>query len=59
MSINEVLQSALGIEPIDPPDHAAELRIVEILKALGFRKYRARRGSDRPNRYRRNKCETT
>jgi predicted P-loop ATPase len=55
VSINEVLNGALRIEPTDPPNHSAEIRITEILKAMGFKKYRARRGRDRPNRYRRNR----
>ena len=54
VSVDEVLQGALRIEPSDPPDHSAEIRVVEILKAMGFRKYRARRGRERSNRYRRN-----
>jgi predicted P-loop ATPase len=55
VSINEVLSGALRIEPTDPPDHSAEIRIAEILKAMGFKKVRARRGRERPNRYRRNR----
>jgi predicted P-loop ATPase len=55
VSIGEVLQGALRIEPTDPPDHSAEIRVAEILKALGFKKYRARRGLERQNRYRRSR----
>jgi predicted P-loop ATPase len=50
--VGEVSQGALGIKPRNLL-HADEIRIVEILKDLGFEKYRARRGSQRLNRYRR------
>jgi predicted P-loop ATPase len=53
VSINEVLRGALRIEPADPPDHPAEIRINEILKAIGFKKARAHKGRKRQNRYRR------
>ncbi len=57
VSVNEVLQGALGIKS-DKPSHPAKIRVVEILKAMGFTRCRARRGSKRenkrPNRYRRN-----
>ena len=52
VSVGEVSKGALGIEPRNL-SHADEIRIVEILKDLGFEKYRARRGSQRSNRYRR------
>jgi putative DNA primase/helicase len=51
VSLAEVLQGALGIKPTDPPNHPAEIRVAVILKALGFKKYRARAGRERPNRY--------
>jgi predicted P-loop ATPase len=54
VSIAEVLSGALRIEPTNPPDHPAEIRIAEILKVMGFKKVRARKGRKRPNRYRRN-----
>jgi predicted P-loop ATPase len=54
VSINEVLRGALRIEPTDPPDHPAEIRVADILKTMGFKKVRARQGRRRPNRYRRN-----
>jgi predicted P-loop ATPase len=54
VSIAEVLSGALRIEPTNPPDHSAEIRIVEILKVMGFKKVRARKGRKRRNCYRRN-----
>jgi putative DNA primase/helicase len=50
VSVGEVSQGALGIKPRNL-SHVDEIRIVEILKTLGFEKYRARRGSRRSNRY--------
>jgi predicted P-loop ATPase len=50
VSVGEVAQGALGIKK---PSHADEIRIVAILKNLGFEKYRARRGSQRSHRYNR------
>jgi predicted P-loop ATPase len=52
VSIGEVLQDALRIEPWDQ-SHSDEIRVVNILKTLGFKKYFARRGDQRQKRYRR------
>jgi len=53
VSVGEVSQGALQIKPRNL-SHADEIRIVKILKNLGFEKYRSRSGSQRANRYRRN-----
>jgi predicted P-loop ATPase len=53
VSVGEVSEGALGIKPCNL-SHADEIRVVEILKALGFEKYRARKGNQRSNRYSRN-----
>jgi predicted P-loop ATPase len=50
VSISEVSKGALMIKE---PSHADEIRIVAILKKLGFEKYRSRQGSQRSNRYNR------
>jgi hypothetical protein len=50
VSVDEVLQGAR----ITDQSHSAEIKVTEILKVMGFKKYRARRGRKRPNRYRRN-----
>ncbi len=54
VSIGEVLQGALGIKPRDQ-SHSAEMRVSNILIALGFEQYLARRGSKRQRRYRLNR----
>jgi predicted P-loop ATPase len=50
VSIGEVSQGALEIRPRNL-SHADGIRIVKILKSLGFKKCRSRRGSQRSNRY--------
>jgi predicted P-loop ATPase len=56
VSVGEVLRGALGIEPRDPPDHSAEIRVSSILTGvMGFEQYLARRGSKRQRRYRRDR----
>jgi predicted P-loop ATPase len=52
VSIGEVLQGALRIEPGDDQEHSAEIKVVSILKSMGFKRYYARRGSKRQKRYR-------
>jgi predicted P-loop ATPase len=52
VSIFEVLKDALGFASRDQ-NHSAEIRVARILTALGFTKYRARKGTDRQNRYQR------
>jgi predicted P-loop ATPase len=51
VSLDEVAQGALWINGEGHLPHSDEMRIVEILKLLGFKKYRARKGSQRSNRY--------
>ena len=51
-SIAELLEHALKIAPRDQT-HSAEIRVATILTQLGFTKYRARKGNQRENRYRR------
>jgi predicted P-loop ATPase len=52
ISIGEVLTGALKIEPCDQ-SHSAEIRVSNILTAMGFEQYLARRGSKRHRRYKR------
>jgi predicted P-loop ATPase len=52
VTMSEVLQGALGIAKGDQ-SRSAEMRVANILTHLGFEKYRAHRGSERQNRYRR------
>jgi predicted P-loop ATPase len=54
VSVSEVLRGALKIEPRDQ-SHSAMIRVSSILTAMGFGQYRARRGSNRQKRYRRNR----
>ena len=49
-SIAEVLTHALKIARLDQ-NHSAEMRVSNLLTQLGFTKYRARKGSERENRY--------
>jgi predicted P-loop ATPase len=56
VSVGEVAQGALRIKPEDL-SHSDEIRIVEILKPLGFRRCRSRRDGKRQNRYQRNRRE--
>ena len=53
VSISEVLRGALGIKPRHQ-SHSAEIRVSNVLTALGFEQYLARRGSKRQRRYRLN-----
>ena len=53
-SVAEVLQRALGFASRDQTQRAQN-RVAKILTSLGFTKYRARNGDDRPNGYRRDK----
>jgi predicted P-loop ATPase len=50
VSMSEVLQGALGIEPQDQ-SRSAQMRVASILTHLGFEKYRPRKGDKRSNRY--------
>jgi predicted P-loop ATPase len=54
VSVSEVLRGALKIEPRDQ-SHSAMIRVSNVLTAMGFGQYRARRGSNRQKRYRRNR----
>jgi predicted P-loop ATPase len=54
VSIGEVLEHVLGLAPQDQ-NHAAEIRVANILTNLGFTKHRTRKGNDRENRYWREK----
>jgi predicted P-loop ATPase len=58
VSIAEVLQGALGFTPPDQT-HSAEIRVSKVLTAMGFTKYRARKGEERPNRYSRGDSDQT
>ena len=52
VSVSEVLKGALRIALREQTQTAAN-RVADILTGLGFTKYRARRGAERSNRYRR------
>jgi predicted P-loop ATPase len=51
VSVGEVLEGALKIKPRDQ-SHSAGIRVSNILTAMGFGQYLARRGSKRQRRYR-------
>jgi predicted P-loop ATPase len=54
VSLGEALQGALGIKPRKGDElHSAEVRVANILKNLGFKRYLANRGGKRQKRYRR------
>jgi predicted P-loop ATPase len=52
VSVSEVAQGALKIANLS---HSDEIRIAEILKLLGFKRCRPRRGDKRQNRYQRSR----
>lgn len=52
VTLSEVLQGALGIETSDEL-HSAEIRVVNVLTAMGFERYLGRTGTRRHKRYRR------
>lgn len=54
VSVAEVLEGALGIEPFDQ-SHSAATRVVNILTAMGFDRYLGREGARRDKRYRRHR----
>jgi len=49
VSVDEVLQG-VKLES----SHSAEIKVTQVLKTMGFEKYRARKGRKRANRYWRN-----
>jgi len=53
VSLADVLQGALGIQP-SAQSHSAQIRVVNILTAMGFERYLGREGTRRNKRYRRN-----
>ncbi len=55
VSVAEVLEGALGIKPPDQ-SHSAQIRVVNILTAMGFARYLGREGTRRQKRYRRNEA---